>query len=158
MNMDDARAKGAMALFGEKYADEVRVLSMGTNNFSIELCGGIHAGRTGDIGAFRIIGESGIAAGVRRIEAVTGAGAEAFVQNRFAELENACRLLKARPESLETKLQGLIAQGKSLEKELQQLQQKLASAGSADLVAQAIEVNGVKLLAAELVVWSKIPA
>ena len=150
MNMDDARAKGAMALFGEKYADEVRVLSMGTNNFSIELCGGIHAGRTGDIGAFRIIGESGIAAGVRRIEAVTGAGAEAFVQNRFAELENACRLLKARPESLETKLQGLIAQGKSLEKELQQLQQKLASAGSADLVAQAIEVNGVKLLAAEL--------
>lgn len=150
MDMDAAKAKGAMALFGEKYADVVRVLSMGTDNFSVELCGGIHAGRTGDIGAFRIIGESGIAAGVRRIEAVTGAGAEAFVQNRFAELDGACRLLKVRPESLEARLQGMIAQGKSLEKELQQLQQKLASAGSADLVAQAVEVNGIKLLAAEV--------
>ena len=150
MAMDAAKAKGAMALFGEKYADEVRVLSMGTDNFSIELCGGIHAGRTGDIGAFRIVGESGIAAGVRRIEAVTGAGAEAFVRSRFAELDNACRLLKAKPENLEAKLQGLMVQSKSLEKELQQLQQKLASVGSADLVAQAVEVKGIKLLAAEV--------
>lgn len=150
MAMDAAKAKGAMALFGEKYADEVRVLSMGTDGFSIELCGGIHAERTGDIGAFRIIGESGIAAGVRRIEAVTGAGAEAFVHSRFADLDNACRLLKARPENLEAKLQGLITQSKSLEKELQQLQQKLASVGSNDLVARAVEVKGVKLLAAEV--------
>ena len=150
MAMDAAKAKGAMALFGEKYADEVRVLSMGTDNFSIELCGGIHAARTGDIGAFRIVGESGIAAGVRRIEAVTGAGAEAFVRSRFAELDNACRLLKAKPENLEAKLQGLIVQSKSLEKELQQLQQKLASVGSADLLAQAVEVKGIKLLAAEV--------
>ena len=150
MAMDAAKARGAMALFGEKYADEVRVLSMGTDGFSIELCGGTHAERTGDIGGFRIVGESGIAAGVRRIEAVTGAGAEAFVHSRFTDLDNACRLLKARPQNLEAKLQGLIAQGKSLEKELQQLQQKLASADSADLVARAVEVKGVRLLAAEV--------
>ncbi|MBO9493526.1 alanine--tRNA ligase [Thalassotalea sp. G20_0] len=150
MDMDAARAKGAMALFGEKYADEVRVLTMGTDNFSIELCGGIHASRTGDIGAFRIVAESGIAAGVRRIEAVTGAGAEAFVQTRFAELNNACRVMKAKPESLDAKLQALVTQSKNLEKELQQLKQKLASAGSSDLVSQAVEVNGVKLLATEL--------
>lgn len=150
MDMDAARTSGAMALFGEKYADEVRVLSMGTDNFSIELCGGIHAGRTGDIGSFRIVAESGIAAGVRRIEAVTGAGAEAFVQSRFSELSNACRLLKAKPDNLESKLQALVAQSKSLEKEMQQLKQKLASAGSSDLVSQAVDVKGVKLLAIEL--------
>ncbi|WP_371924823.1 alanine--tRNA ligase [Endozoicomonas sp. SCSIO W0465] len=150
MDMDAAKAKGAMALFGEKYADEVRVLTMGTDNFSIELCGGIHASHTGDIGAFRIVAESGIAAGVRRIEAVTGAGAEAFVQTRFSELDNACRMLKAKPENLAAKLQALVAQGKSLEKEIQQLKQKLASAGSSDLVSQAVVVNGVKLLATEL--------
>ncbi len=150
MDMDAAKESGAMALFGEKYADEVRVLTMGTNNFSIELCGGIHASRTGDIGSFRIVAESGIAAGVRRIEAVTGAGAESFVQSRFSELSNACRMLKAKPESLEAKLQALVDQSKSLEKEMQQLKQKLASAGSSDLVSQAVEVNGVKLLAAEL--------
>lgn len=150
MDMDAAKESGAMALFGEKYADEVRVLTMGTNNFSIELCGGIHASRTGDIGSFRIVTESGIAAGVRRIEAVTGAGAESFVQSRFAELNNACRMLKAKPESLEAKLQALVDQSRSLEKEMQQLKQKLASAGSSDLVSQAIDVNGVKLLATEL--------
>nr|MDT0253698.1 alanine--tRNA ligase [Endozoicomonas sp.] len=150
LDMDAAKEKGAMALFGEKYSDEVRVLSMGADSFSIELCGGIHASRTGDIGSFRIVAESGVAAGVRRIEAVTGAGAEFFVQSRFAELSNACRMIKAKPESLKAKLQALVDQGKSLEKELQQLKQKLASAGSSDLVSQAIEVNGVKLLAAEL--------
>ncbi|WP_067520662.1 alanine--tRNA ligase [Endozoicomonas ascidiicola] len=150
MDMDAAIAKGAMALFGEKYTDEVRVLTMGADGFSVELCGGIHANRTGDIGSFRIVAESGIAAGVRRIEAVTGGGAEAFVQARFADLTNACRTLKAKPETLESKLQALVEQSRSLEKEMHQLKQKLASAGSADLVSQTIEVKGVKLLAAEL--------
>nr|WP_257263885.1 alanine--tRNA ligase [Endozoicomonas sp. ONNA2] len=150
MDMDAAKARGAMALFGEKYDDQVRVLTMGTDNFSIELCGGIHASRTGDIGTFRIAAESGIAAGIRRIEAVTGAGADAFVQTCLAELDNACRMIKAKPDNLHAKLQALIAQGKSLEKELQQLKQKLASAGSSDLVSQSVEVHGVKLLATEL--------
>ncbi|WP_299733217.1 alanine--tRNA ligase [uncultured Endozoicomonas sp.] len=150
MDMDAAIAKGAMALFGEKYTDEVRVLTMGADGFSVELCGGIHANRTGDIGSFRIVAESGIAAGVRRIEAVTGGGAEVFVQARFADLSNACRTLKAKPETLESKLQALVEQSRSLEKEMQQLKQKLASAGSADLVSQAVDVKGVKLLATEL--------
>lgn len=150
MSMEAAKEKGAMALFGEKYSDEVRVLSMGSDNFSVELCGGIHAGRIGDIGSFHIVAESGIAAGVRRIEAVTGAGADAFVQGRFDELNAACSYLKAKPEQLASKLQALVAQNKDLAKELLQMKQKLASAGSADLVSQAVEVKGVKLLAAEL--------
>ncbi|MGB1272360.1 MAG: alanine--tRNA ligase-related protein, partial [Endozoicomonas sp.] len=128
MSMEAAKEKGAMALFGEKYSDEVRVLSMGSDNFSVELCGGIHAGRTGDIGSFRIVAESGIASGVRRIEAVTGAGADAFVQGRSDELNTACGHLKAKPEQLAAKLQALVAQNKDLEKELQQMKQKLASA------------------------------
>lgn len=150
MDINAAKVRGAMALFGEKYADEVRVLTMGVDNFSIELCGGIHASRTGDIGAFRIVSESGVAAGVRRIEAVTGVGAEAFVQARFAGLNKACRLMQAKPENLEAKLQALVAQNRSLEKEVQQLKQKLVSAGSSDLVSQAVEVKGVKLLKTEL--------
>ncbi len=150
MDMDAAKARGAMALFGEKYADEVRVLSMGSDNFSIELCGGIHANRTGDIGSFRIVGESGVAAGVRRIEALTGSGAEAYVQARFADLDNACRALKAKPETLDAKLQAVMTQSKQLEKELQQLQQKLASAGSSDLLSQAVAVNGVQVLVTQL--------
>ncbi|MGB0361263.1 MAG: DHHA1 domain-containing protein, partial [Endozoicomonas sp.] len=150
MGMDAAIAHGAMALFGEKYADEVRVLSMGIDDFSVELCGGIHASRTGDIGFFRIIAENGIAAGVRRIEAVTGKEAETFVQSRFTELHNACCILKTKPETLDTKLQALVDQSRSLEKEMQQLKQKLASAGSASLISQVVEVKGIKLLAAEL--------
>ena len=150
MDIDSAMASGAIALFGEKYADEVRVLTMGVDGFSVELCGGTHASRTGDLGVFHIVAEKGIAAGVRRIEAVTGAGAEAFVQERFDQLDAACRLLKTNSEKLQSKLAMLIEQNRSLEKDKQLLKQKLTSAGSDDLLSQAIDVKGVKLLVAEL--------
>ena len=150
MGMEAAKAKGAMALFGEKYGDEVRVLSMGTDGFSVELCGGIHAGRTGDIGAFRILSEGGVATGVRRIEAVTGIEAEKFIQQRFAELEAACRMVKAKPDTLGSKLAALMTQNRGLEKELQQLKQKLAASSSADMLSQAVNVNGMALLVTEL--------
>ena len=150
MDMDAAREKGAMALFGEKYADEVRVLSMGSDNFSVELCGGIHAERTGDIGSFRIVSEGGIAAGVRRIEAVTGHEAENWVQAQIADLLAVSGLVKAKPEVLFEKVNGLVCELKDKDKEIQQLRQKLASADSVDLLSKAVEINGVKVLATEL--------
>ncbi len=150
MDMDAARNKGAMALFGEKYSDEVRVLSMGRDRFSVELCGGIHAQRTGDIGSFRIVAESGIAAGVRRIEAVTGLGADEYQENLSGTLNSVASLVKGSRENVTDKVTSLLERNRELEKELQHLKQKLASAGSSDLVSQAIEVKGVKLLAAEL--------
>ena len=150
MDMEAAQAKGAMALFGEKYGDDVRVLSMGTGSFSVELCGGTHVSRTGDIGSLRIVTESGIAAGVRRIEAVTGANADEWVQAQVAELQTACGYLKSKPEDLYLKIAGMFSELKDKEKELQQLKQKMASAGSADLVSKAVEVNGVKVLATTL--------
>lgn len=150
MDIDSAKAKGAMALFGEKYSDEVRVLSMGRDNFSVELCGGIHAARTGDIGSLRIISEGGVASGVRRIEAITGEAAEQLVQNRFAQMASACRSLKATPETLDSKLSATLSQMRALEKQLQQLQQKMASAGSDDLLSQAVKVKDVALLAVAL--------
>ena len=150
MDVDAAKTKGAMALFGEKYADEVRVLSMGSDNFSVELCGGIHAERTGDIGSFRIISEGGIAAGVRRIDAVTGAEAENWIQSQIADLLTVSGLVKAKPEALFEKVNGLVSELKDKDKEIQQLKQKLASAGSDDLLSKAVEINGVKVLATEL--------
>ncbi len=150
MDMEAAKAKGAMALFGEKYADEVRVLSMGVDGFSVELCGGIHASRTGDIGAFRVVSESGIAAGVRRIEAVTGKGADHWVQGRLKELQQASGSLKVKPEELPTKISQLVADIKEREKEIARLKQKLARSGSADLMSRVADIKGVKLLATAL--------
>lgn len=150
MTMEEARSKGAMALFGEKYADEVRVLSMGSDDFSVELCGGTHARRTGDIGAFRIISESGIAAGVRRIEAVTGEGADDWVHSQLNVLQQLSSSLKARPDELAEKISQLQGLLKEREKDLGRLQQKLASQGSANLINQVEDINGVRLLAVAL--------
>lgn len=135
MEIEAAKAKGAAALFGEKYDDEVRVLSMG-GDFSIELCGGTHAKRTGDIGLLKITSEGGVAAGVRRVEAVTGAGALDY----FAEQKS----------QFEQKLQDQQAKTRLLEKELEQMKAKLAAAKGADLASNALEINGVKVLAAQL--------
>ena len=148
MGIDEAKEKGAMALFGEKYDSQVRVVTMG--DFSIELCGGTHVGRTGDIGLFKITSEAGIAAGVRRIEAVTGAAAMAFVAQQQAELEEAAALLKGDANSVVAKLKVQLDKMKQLEKEMAQLKDKLAAAASADLVGDAVIVNGVNVLIKKL--------
>ncbi|MFG1490068.1 alanine--tRNA ligase [Oceanospirillum sp. HFRX-1_2] len=147
MTLEAAKEKGAMALFGEKYAGEVRVLSMGSDDFSIELCGGIHAKRTGDIGFIRITSEGGIASGVRRVEAVAGAEALAYTQEREAQLSQAAAQLKTKPEQLVERLTASMDRSKQLEKELEQLKAKLASAAGSDLAGQAVEIGDVKLLA-----------
>ncbi|MGL4472960.1 MAG: alanine--tRNA ligase [Shewanella sp.] len=148
MDIEAAKAKGAMALFGEKYDSNVRVVTMG--DFSIELCGGTHVGRTGDIGLFKITSESGIAAGVRRIEAVTGAAAMDYVAREEAELAAAAALLKADSHSLVAKLKAQLEKFKQIEKENAQLKDKLAAAASADLVTEAVNVNGIKVLVKKL--------
>ncbi len=148
MDIDSAKEKGAMALFGEKYDSEVRVVTMG--GFSTELCGGTHVGRTGDIGLFKISQESGIAAGVRRIEAVTGENAIALVNSQQNELTNASSLLKAEPNTLVSKLQAQLDKSKLLEKEVAQLKSKLASAASLDLINDAVDVDGIKVLVKKL--------
>ncbi|QDZ90197.1 alanine--tRNA ligase [Shewanella decolorationis] len=148
MAIDEAKEKGAMALFGEKYDAEVRVVTMG--DFSIELCGGTHVGRTGDIGLFKITSEGGIAAGVRRIEAVTGAAAMAYVAQQQAQLEEAAALLKGDTQSVVAKLKAQLDKMKQLEKDMQQLKDKLAAAASADLAGDAVVVNGVNVLIKKL--------
>ncbi len=148
MDLDEAKAAGAMALFGEKYDDKVRVVSMG--KFSMELCGGIHVERTGDIGLFKITSESGIASGVRRIEAVTGAAAVSFVQKQAAELSSLSALLKTDVSSLAVRIQQVLDQGKALEKEVQKYKQQLASQAGADLLSSAIDIHGVKVLVSNL--------
>lgn len=148
MNLDDAKSKGAMALFGEKYDDTVRVLSMG--DFSTELCGGTHAGHTGDIGLFRIVSESGIAAGVRRIEAVTGESAMQNVYQQSDLLNELAGIIKSDVHSLPEKLKTLLERSKLLEKEVSQLKEKEAAKESASLVDNAIDVKGVKLLVSQL--------
>lgn len=146
-DMETAKARGAMALFGEKYGSgDVRVLSMG-NGFSVELCGGTHVKSTGDIGFMRITSESGIAAGVRRIEAVTGATALSLFNRTDKLLENAAAVLKTKPVNFIEKLQNMVSQNRQLEKDLVALKSKLASLSSGDLLTQAQEVNGVKVLA-----------
>lgn len=149
MDMDGAAKRGAMMLFGEKYGDSVRVLSMG-GDFSIELCGGTHVQRTGDIGLMRITAESGIAAGVRRIEAVTGAAALTAFDNAENELSNLAGLLKTGREKIGDKVQQLLIQQKQLEKELSALKGKLASSAGNDLMSQVEEINGVKVLVTKL--------
>lgn len=148
-DMEAAKARGAMALFGEKYGDTVRVLTMG-DGFSVELCGGTHVNRTGDIGLFRITSESGVAAGVRRIEAITGAKALALFDQVEALVDGAGRSLKANRDSLIEKLEALVAQNRKLEKDLASLKTKLATAGSGDVLTQAIDVAGIKVLALNL--------
>lgn len=148
MDLEAAKAKGAMALFGEKYDERVRVLSMG--DFSTELCGGTHASRTGDIGLFRIISESGTAAGVRRIEAVTGEGAIATVHADSDRLSEVAHLLKGDSNNLADKVRSVLERTRQLEKELQQLKEQAAAQESANLSSKVIDVNGVKLLVSEL--------
>ncbi len=148
-DMEAAKTKGAMALFGEKYGDTVRVLTMG-NGFSVELCGGTHVNRTGDIGLFRITSESGVAAGVRRIEAITGAAALALFDQVEALVDTAGRSLKANRDSLIEKLDALVAQNRKLEKDVAALKTKLATAGSGDALAQAVDIQGIKVLALNL--------
>ncbi len=148
MHIDAAKAKGAIALFGEKYTENVRVLTMG--DFSIELCGGVHAKRTGDIGLFKIVSESAIAAGVRRIEAVTGQGAMDYLHTQQQLLEQSVMLLKADSSNLIDKIQTLQDKAKKTEKELQILQQKLALQAGMNLVKQAQDINGRKIIIQQL--------
>ncbi|EKR2128989.1 alanine--tRNA ligase [Salmonella enterica subsp. enterica serovar Paratyphi B] len=148
MDLDAAKAEGAMALFGEKYDERVRVLSMG--DFSTELCGGTHASRTGDIGLFRIISESGTAAGIRRIEAVTGEGAMATVHAQSDRLNDIAHLLKGDSQNLGDKVRAVLERTRQLEKELQQLKDQAAAQESANLSSKAVDLNGVKLLVSEL--------
>lgn len=148
MPIEKARESGAMALFGEKYDDEVRVLSMG--EFSIELCGGTHVGRTGDIGIFKIISEVGIASGVRRLEAVTGDKALNYIEDSENRLRKISDLVKAKADNVEDKTAQLVQRTRQLEKELEVLKTKLASSAGQDLAAEAKEIQGVKVLAARL--------
>ena len=143
--MEEAKDKGAMMLFGEKYGSEVRVLTMG-QGFSVELCGGTHVERTGDIGLLHIVSESGISSGVRRIEALTGAHALAALDRGQAQLQQAAQLLKTQPLNLLDKLEQLVTQAKDQEKQLAKLQAKLASNASGDILSQAQEIAGIKVL------------
>ncbi|MCF6762419.1 alanine--tRNA ligase [Pseudomonas fragi] len=148
-DIETAKQKGAMALFGEKYGDSVRVLSMG-GDFSVELCGGIHAKRTGDIGLMKIISEGGVASGIRRIEAVTGAAALAYLNAAEEQLKEAASLVKGSRENLVDKLSAVLERNRQLEKQLEQLQAKAASAAGDDLSSSAVDVKGVKVLTARL--------
>ena len=148
MDLEDAKAKGAMALFGEKYDESVRVLSMG--DFSTELCGGTHARQTGDIGLFRITSEAGTAAGVRRIEAVTGEGAIAVMHQDADALREAASLVKSDAHSVAEKIRAVMDKTRQLEKELQQLKDQQAAQESASLSSKAVDVKGVKLLVSQL--------
>ncbi|MDO4299146.1 MAG: alanine--tRNA ligase, partial [Lachnospiraceae bacterium] len=148
MSIEDAKKTGAMALFGEKYGDEVRVVSMG--DFSKELCGGTHVSNTAEITTFKIVSESGIAAGVRRIEALTGAGVFAYYKNVEKELAEAAKLLKATPANLLEKIASLQAELKAVSSENESLKSKLAKDALGDVMNQVVEVKGTKLLAAKL--------
>jgi alanyl-tRNA synthetase len=150
MNMEAAIEAGAMALFGEKYGEEVRVLTMGADRFSVELCGGTHVERTGDIGLFWITGESGIASGVRRIEALTGEAALAYVSRLSSDMQSVCGALKASPETALSKVEALRSELRDLEKESTRLRQKLATSSGGDLTQSAVEIAGIKVLAAEV--------
>jgi alanyl-tRNA synthetase len=147
MGIEAAQKTGAMMLFGEKYGDEVRVLDIGSSR---ELCGGTHVQRTGDIGLFKIVAESGVAAGVRRVEAVTGEGALAFVQRQERQLQEVAAALKAQPQEAAVRVGQILDAAKALEKELAALKSRLASAQGDELANQAVDIRGVKVLAAQL--------
>ena len=146
MDMESAIAAGATALFGEKYGDEVRVLTMGTDRFSVELCGGTHVNRTGDIGIFRIQSEAGVASGVRRIEAVTGLAALADIAKTDQALAEVCDVVKASPALAAEKVSNLRKEVRELEKQITQLKQKLATGAGSDLTADAVAVGDIKVL------------
>jgi alanyl-tRNA synthetase len=148
MSIDDAMNSGAMALFGEKYDAEVRVLSLG--EFSVELCGGTHVQLTGDIGLLKIVAETGIAAGVRRIEAVTGEAAMQWVNRNESRLQRVAELVRGSRDDVDEKVMQLLEKNRALEKELQQLKGKLASSQGSDLASQAVDVEGLKVLAARM--------
>ena len=153
MKLEDAKASGAMALFGEKYDDVVRVVSMGEQGgepYSVELCGGTHVNRVGDIGFFKIVSESGVASGVRRIEAVTGEAAVNWAEENEQRIQQVAELVKSAPEEAPVKLQQLLARMREQEKELARLKAKLASQAGSDLSSQAEDINGVKVLTARL--------
>ena len=149
MPMEEAATSGAMMLFGEKYGDEVRVLDIGSSR---EFCGGTHVARTGDIGAFRIYAETGVAAGVRRIEAATGFNAQTMTDSQLGEFREVAKHLRAQPGAgmVEKALLGLLEERKALEKELARLKSKIASSQGDDLLSQAVDVKGAKVLAAVL--------
>jgi len=149
-DMETAQTKGAMALFGEKYGDVVRVLSMGEDRYSVELCGGTHVSRTGDIGLFRITSESGISSGVRRIEAVTGFGALEWLDDTEKTLRETAKLVKGTRDSVVSKVQQTLERNRQLEKEVDALKAKLASSAGNDLASSAVEVAGLKVVAAEM--------
>ena len=148
MSIDDAMNSGAMALFGEKYDAEVRVLSLG--EFSVELCGGTHVQYTGDIGLLKIVAETGIAAGVRRIEAVTGEAAMEWVNRNESRLLRVAELVRGSRDDVDDKVVQLLEKNRALEKELQQLKGRLASSQGSDLASQAVDVEGLKVLAARM--------
>jgi len=147
MGIEDAQKTGAMMLFGEKYGDEVRVLDIGSSR---ELCGGTHVKRTGDIGLFKILAESGVAAGVRRVEAVTGEGALAYIQQQETQLQQVADAVKTQPQEAAARIMQILDNVKAMEKELARLKSKLAGAQGDDLVSQAVDINGIKVLAALL--------
>jgi alanyl-tRNA synthetase len=148
MALDDAVAAGAMSLFGEKYDSEVRVLSIG--DFSMELCGGTHVQRAGDIGFFKVLSESGVAAGVRRIEAVTGKAAYAWVTHTERVLRDVASMLRGSRDDVDEKVRELVERSRKLEKEVQQLKSKLASGQGGDLTSRALDIGGIKVLAAQI--------
>jgi alanyl-tRNA synthetase len=148
MPLEEAKKAGAMALFGEKYDDVVRVVSMG--DYSTELCGGTHVKRSGDIGFFKIVAESGVAAGVRRIEAVTGSGAVAWAEQRESQIDTIADALKSSRDEVEDKVRQLVERLREQEKTVAQLKARVASQAGTDLTAQAEDINGVKVLTAKL--------
>lgn len=148
MSMDEAKETGAMALFGEKYGDEVRVLNIGSN--SVELCGGVHVKHAGDIGVFKIYLETGVASGVRRLEAVTGELAFNYIQKQDAQLNKLSSLLKTNTDEVGDKVAQLVKNNRSLEKEIEQLKSKIAAKAGGDLTSKAKEINGIQVLAALL--------
>ncbi|MBV2263314.1 MAG: alanine--tRNA ligase, partial [Thauera sp.] len=147
MALEAAQKSGAMMLFGEKYADEVRVLSIGSSK---ELCGGTHVARTGDIGLFKIVSEGGVAAGIRRVEAITGENALRYAQEQERRVQGMSALLKVQPDEVAERVAGILDNVRALEKELARLKGKLAASQGDELVSQAVEVGGVKVLAALL--------